>query len=324
MFINDLQKLPLLLLFFTVIFCTTFAFSQGINVIATTDTNEIKIGEQFSLKISVIAPSNYTFKFPMLSDSINSFELISLSKIDTTDNKNNSFTYTQTAQLTQFDSGIYVIQPITFLFKDLKSAFFDSISSEAILMKVSTIAVDTTKNLKDIKGPVDVPITLKEILPYLLIALAVIVAGYFLFRHLKSRKKTPYTIIPKKPAIPPHETALLELKKLAEEKLWQQGLTKQYHTRLTDVLRAYIEGRFSIHALEETTDEILIQFKNSLVTDEAKEKLSIILHLADLVKFAKAQPIGSENENSLSFAREFVLLTKPVTESDFNIQEEKS
>jgi hypothetical protein len=140
------------------------------------------------------------------------------------DNKNQTVTYTQKIQLTRFDSGFYVIPPITYYFKGRTG--LDSVQTEALLLTVNTVPVDTTVAIKDIKPVVDLPLTFREILPYLLGVLVLAAIGYGIYRFLKSRKKTPVIVAPKAPVIPPYETALASLKQLAEEKLWQQGLFK--------------------------------------------------------------------------------------------------
>ena len=118
-----------------------------------------------------------------------------------------------------------------------------------------------------------------------------------------------------------HEIALEALKKTEEEKLWQQGFFKKYHSMVSEIIRTYIEQRFAIQALEYTTDETLEQLRGNLINDEAKEKLRSLLQLADMVKFAKLQPIAPENEQAISNAYDFVALTKPVTAEDFKEKE---
>ena len=100
------------------------------------------------------------------------------------------------------------------------------------------------------------------------------------------------------------------------------GFTKKYFSEVTDVIRQYIEGRFSFYAMEQTTDEILNHFSNDLIREEEKEKLKFILRHADMVKFAKAQSLPTENENAIQFAYAFVNNTRPVIASDFDKTEE--
>ena len=200
----------------------------------------------------------------------------------------------------------------------------DTLSTEALLISVRTIPVDTTKEIKDIKATMDVPISWKEILVYVIAALVLILLVFFIIREIRRRRKMPKPEVKiVVPVIPPHILALEALKKTMEEKLWQQGLYKQYHSSVSDTLRAYIEGRFEINALELTTDETMSRFRGNMLREDALQKLFGILQLADMVKFAKVIPIGSENEQSMTDAIQFVMLTKPAEESDFKELEVK-
>jgi hypothetical protein len=74
-------------------------------------------------------------------------------------------------------------------------------------------------------------------------------------------------------------------------------------------LRIYIEQRFQIPALEQTTDEILSSLKSTLCKASEISRLSSVLKLADLVKFAKVIPDIEEEAVQLSAASEFVVET---------------
>ena len=148
--------------------------------------------------------------------------------------------------------------------------------------------------------------------------LAIIVLAIWLIRKWQRKKGIIKPNIPLRPA---HEIALEELKKVQLENLWQQGFYKQYQSSVSDIIRTYIEQRFSIQAMEMPSDETLQHFKGKNrkhIPKDAFEKLKYILQLADTVKFAKAIPLGTENEQSLQNAFEFVQMTKPATKNDFN------
>ena len=103
-----------------------------------------------------------------------------------------------------------------------------------------------------------------------------------------------------------------EREKLREKKLWQSGKIKEYYTEVTDILRRYMEARFGILAMESTTDEILESLTDG--GHAAAPQLNIlrpVLTMADLVKFAKAQPVPAENEETLASASRFVSETIP-------------
>ncbi len=124
------------------------------------------------------------------------------------------------------------------------------------------------------------------------------------------RKKKPEVVVVEPPKIPAHIIALEKLEKLKNEKLWQEGKLKQYHSALSEIVREYVENRFKIQALEQTTDEILFGFRNVSIDEESKQRLRQLLVLSDMVKFAKEQPLPHENEMSLTNAFDFVNGTK--------------
>jgi len=106
--------------------------------------------------------------------------------------------------------------------------------------------------------------------------------------------------------LPLHERVLRELEALERERLWQQGTHKEYHSRLTGLLRGYIEERYRVPALESTTDELLAELRVSPLTTDQRNRLANMLRLADLVKFAKALPSPQENEGMMAAANAFV------------------
>lgn len=316
----------------TILFCClSFVNVQGaaepkdVNVLAKIDTNQIRIGEQIHLKLTASAPQGVKIKFPIIPDTLRGLEFVNRSGIDTGKSEDGKkIIYSQSVNVTAFDSGFYVLEPFQFLLMQ-DNKLPDTMSTEALLVSVKTIPVDTTKEIKDIKAVMDVPITLKEILVYIGIVLAILVIAFFVIREIRRRRKLPKPEpVIEVPKIPPHVTALEALKKTAEEKLWQQGHYKSFHSAVSDILRTYIEGRFSINAMELTTDETMSRFRGNILPEEARQKLYGILQLADMVKFAKVIPVGSENEKSIDDAVQFILLTKPVDAGDFAEQEVKS
>jgi hypothetical protein len=309
----------ILVLFFLFGTASTFAFPVGVN--AVSDTNKIRIGEQFKLNLSATVAPGTKVNFPLLTDTFNHFEIVSKSTIDTLSSpEKKEITLQQQLTITNFDSGFYVIPPFMFVITENKTAP-DTLFTEAMLMEVVTIAVDTTKEIKANKNIIDVPFPWQDYLIYLLIALVVGFAAYYLYKRFA--KKEPVFKAPVIPQRPAHEIALEELKRIELEKLWQQGFTKKYFSEITEALRMYIERRFSVYAMEQTTDEILHQFENNLIRDAEREKLKFILRHADMVKFAKANSLPAENENTMQYAVDFINNTRPVIKEDLEKKEEK-
>ena len=174
------------------------------------------------------------------------------------------------------------------------------------LMKQDTV---TFNPIKDIMHE-EADITDYLIYVYIFLALLVMVAiGYYFFR-LKKKKEAETIPVFELPVLPAHEKALLALKSLSEQQLWQKGLIKEYQSGLTEIIRTYLEERYQIKALEMTTDEISMALSEAGFNTKYIIDLKEILQIADLVKFAKATP--QENIHSIFMDRavEFVENTK--------------
>lgn len=293
------------------------------------DKSEIKIGEQAELELQVGFPAaKKNIMLPVLKDTISKFvEIIEISEIDTTfdqDDITQKF-FTQKVTVTSWDSGIHVIQP----FKAIVDG--DTLTSEPLLLTVSTIPIEAEKDLKDIKGIIEVPFSLwdwilsnKTIILSILAAIILFIIGFVLWKKYKNKpveEKIEY--VPKEAA---DIVALKKLDQLKAEKLWQSGKVKAFHTQLSFITREYIENRFEFNALEQTTEEIQTMLAgSSVVTKEELTKLYHLLQMADLAKFAKQQPLASENEMALNSAYQFVDKTKVVTSEDdeTNLTEKK-
>lgn len=81
---------------------------------------------------------------------------------------------------------------------------------------------------------------------------------------------------------------------------------------MTDILRVYIDRRFEINAVEMTSSQIVETLKKNEETRAVNEQLSMILEVADIVKFANVRPLADDNELAYQRALNFVEATKPV------------
>jgi hypothetical protein len=297
----------LIILLFGIVSST---YPQSFSAKAKLDTNAMLIGDQVKLELRFSFPEKTLIRWPLIGDTIiNGIQVTDRSKIDTSFSQDKkTVTISQVLRITSFDSGFYMIPPLRFYYRLPPDTAIKFAQTETLLLKVHTLAVDTTKAIKPIKGPIKVPLTFREILPYLLIGILIILIILGLIYYFKKRKKAePIFQIRLKADLPPHEIALSELEKLRIRKLWQEGRIKEYHSDLTDIIRNYIERRYGIMAMEMTSLEILGAIKTTdHLPGEIMDKLNYILTLADLVKFAKMQPLPTENDMSMDNAVRFV------------------
>ncbi len=289
------------------------AHAQDAGATAGIDSSSILIGNQthFHLKISYNTRHGVPkIQWPAITDSlVSKVHVVSKSRIDTIipdhDNPTQE-SQTQDLVITSFDSGYYAIPPFQFV---VNGDTIHPILTDALMMQVRTVPVDTTKGFRDIKGPIQVKFPFIIILMYIGIAVVILAIIAFLIYYFvkKNKNKIIEPIVVKAPPVDPHIKALKALEELALKKLWQEGKTKEYYSGVSDILRIYLDDRFTLGALEMTTDEIMFTLRRKgELNDDLKNKLRQILVLSDLVKFAKEQPLPAENEAILSSAIDFI------------------
>jgi hypothetical protein len=315
-------------LFFLLLLGNSFFSLAQVEAIAMMDTNKIRIGEQSKIDLYVkykATQKNLNIQWPVIGDTLRKeVEVVNVSKIDTTipdKNKPDEIQQHQTITVTSVDSGFWAIPPFTFI---INNDTAKPVETDALLLAVYTLPVDTAeKSIKDIKAPFDEPFDWHEYLPYIYGGIvAVVIIIIIIFILMKVLKKKPVVIEPPKPKVPAHITALHALEEIKNKKLWQEGKYKEYHTLISDTLRAYIEGRYNVAAMELTSDEIFKIMNSQVIDTISKEKLKQVLTLADYVKFAKVIPIEVENDMTLNSAFDFVNGTK--REDPMNLTEDNN
>lgn len=149
------------------------------------------------------------------------------------------------------------------------------------------------------------------------------IIAYFIYKKVVRKEKI--FVKKEQPKEPAHIIAFKELDSLKEKKLWEKGRSKDFYTELTDIVRSYIENRYSIGAMEMTTEEIQSEFaNNSLIDKDLSNELYATLLNADFVKFAKASTIDTENQAALKFAYDFVIKTKEQDIAEINEEQENN
>ena len=272
------------------------------------DTADILIGEQTTLHVTVTTDPNRRIIIPLPSDTLmTGVEVLSVSDADSTV-ADGRLVIRRDILVTSFDSSLYLLPP----FIAIDGA--DTIASNQVALKVSTVPVDVDnpEQFYDIKDVWKPPFVLADYYPWIfgvLTALFLIcVIGYLVQRYRRHRSEVP--VKPAEPELPPYETAIRELDSIKDQKLWQQGLNKEYYTQVTDTLRRYISRRYGVNAMEKTSEEILAIIERETDERTVYDTLRQVLRLSDYVKFAKLHPLPDENDESMRNAYLFVNQTK--------------
>jgi hypothetical protein len=149
------------------------------------------------------------------------------------------------------------------------------------------------EDIRDIKGPVPLPSDWW----WLWVVLGVIVAGAVAFWLWRRREhpvsgETPVLLTP-------FEVAMDSLRRLREVSL----PVEEFYTRLSDIVRQYIEARFGLRAPERTTEEFLAE---ATLPRDSMALLGEFLREADLVKFARYRPGNEDMDRAFDAAETFI------------------
>ena len=305
-----------ILYFILILFVLPTLHAQEVKV--ATSTKNIKIGEQIEYKISVQAPADAAVVFPE-GQTFGALEMVKTNPTDTLKEKG-KFRLEKAYYLTQFDEGKYTIpqQKIQISHKDFYT--------DSLLVEVHNVAVDTLKQplydakpIAEVTSPSSSHLWLWIVLGIVALLLTAAALYFFVFRKKKlsaeeERKK-----------LPPFERAIQDLKDLQNSKYLIESQHKAYYTRLTDIVKEYLEDEVHILAKESTTDELLAKINNLQKTGklylstETINNLKRVLQNADLVKFAKSKPSDNNAEYDRETIENVVIKTKeaiPIVETE--------
>ena len=295
------------LLYYTFLLAFPMLYAQEVKV--ETNTKNIKIGEQIQYKVSVETPADTPVSFPE-GQTFAPLEMVKTRAADTL-RDGGKYRLVKEYYLTQFDEGKYTI-PSQKIRINNKDYFTDS-----LLVEVHTVAIDTLKQpLYDIKPIQEVkkPFTSYGWILTIIAAVLLLLIVAFVYFVFIRKKKFPFLQTQKK--LPPFDRAIQDLKELQNSKYLIQSQHKEYYTRLTDIVKVYLEEEVHILAKESTTDELLtkinlLQEKGKLnLNQETITNLKRVLQTADLVKFAKNKPSDDNAEYDRETIENVVIKTQ--------------
>jgi len=267
--------------------CVSFEiFSQQKPILTSEiDTTTIKVGEQINYKIEINSDTIVDIQWGEKKFSL-PFEIIEEFETDTI--KEETVKFVKNFSITSFEPG-------SFMLKSPKISVDNILQySDSTLIEVLNVKVDTvSKKFFDIKNILEVK---KNNDGWWKIYLALIAIFVFLYLGYKLYHKILNSNKEEEKLPIPIEKAIIALKLLESKDLKEQLDYKEYYSKLTDIVKNYLDEDISLDALESTTDELINKLE--LLKDSGKlslnqetiEKFKSVLKTADLVKFAKSHP----------------------------------
>ncbi|MBO6023551.1 MAG: hypothetical protein J6P83_01730 [Bacteroidales bacterium] len=285
--------------------------AQNVEVEGKVNDTKVQVGKPFTLDLSLKVPYGWfvewnDFSIDTLSDQI---DIIKRGEVERSADADSNVIVKQQLTLMAFDTGQIQVPSVGLTY----ARSFDDPErlkayTDPIRLYSTTMTVDTTQAYKPIVEPIAAPIKFKEVFPWILGALVLVLIAFGVWYWLKHRKPKVDVDgnIVRGPVIPPYDKAVGDLESLRQQKLWQSGKVKEYFSSLTDIAREYIEGQFGVNAVEMTTDDILEEVKPLHFSPETYNKLKETMEVADLVKFAKYSAANLESENAMNSMTDFV------------------
>lgn len=295
-----------------VVFCFSIlihAFAQP-SLTTTIDKTGILIGEQVKLKVVATLPKQDFFvKWIEIPDSLQHFEVVEKSKIDSAFTNQKLTRLSQTLTFTSFDSGKWVLPQFNIDFNPSNGDSAYNLYTDSFAITVA-YQQDTTNVLRDIKNIREVQEE-KPVWYWIVLAaglLLITVLAIVLYYYVKKRKK----IIPVGPVLSPYQQAVQGLEKIKQLDLSDAAGTKTYHTKLTEILKQYLSARQGPDFTSSTTAEVLMLLNQKGMDKAMLSATAEAMRCGDAAKFAKFIPSVKESEQSWKAIKQAIDFTEQL------------
>jgi len=284
------------------------ASAQEARIGMTVDTTLIHVGDPVTLRLSVDHPEGWVVEWPD-SFEIAPFEVLHAglgTPVAAADG--DGLRSTATLVVTSFELGELDLPAIT-VPVTAPDGTSRTLVTDPFRIGVESVGLDESGDLRDIKGPLSLSRNWWVVL--LWVALAVALAGgaaYYMYRRRRAEPESRPSV-PRAPPRPFHEIALEALRALEKSSLLERGQVKEYHVRISEIIRRYIEGQLEVPALELTTREVADGMRRAALGASITEAFRGFLERCDLVKFAKLRPGSEDSRELMGRARELVRMT---------------
>ena len=271
------------------------------------DPAQVTVGDLIRFTLTVTAGPGVEVDLPGPDPDLGEFEVMGHEAAGPVEEEEKRI-WTVVYTLALYETGSFEIPPVAVSYRG------DGIQDGSVETREHSVRVESTlaedsKDILDIKGPLEIPRSLWSLWPWAVAALGV--AALILLYLRRKRGEAP-SAISRKPRLPPYDEAYQALCRLRESGLLEEGQLKPYFTRLSEIIRRYLERRYLIQAMESTTTQLLDQLrKMSLALDELK-LFRDFFPCCDLVKFAKYAPPVPEQERVTRLAFRILEVTRPA------------
>ena len=274
------------------------------------DPAQVTVGDLIHFTLTVTAGPGVEVDLPEPDPGLGEFEILGHEAAGPVEEEGNRI-WTVVYTLALYETGSFEIPPVVVNYRG-DGIQDGSVETREHSVRVESTLSDDSKDILDIKGPLEIPRSLWSLWPWFAAALGL--AALILLYLRRKRGEAP-AAVSRKLRLSPYDEAYQALCGLRDSGLLEEGQIKPYFTRLSEIIRRYLERRYLIQAMESTTTQLLDQLRKlSLALDELK-LFRDFFPCCDLVKFAKYAPPVPEQERVTRLAFRILEVTRP-TEPD--------
>ncbi len=282
--------------------------AQEARIRTQADTSLLTVGDRVTLTLEVEHAPGQRVLWPDSVD-VSPFEVLSAEALPSV-NEAGGVRSAARLVLTAFELGTLEIPGIRVPVASADGSV-DTLVSDGWWVTVTSVGLDQGGDIRGIRGPLSMPFAVVTLVPWLFLAALVALLAFWWWRRRRRSVAQPEVAPPPAPRRPPHEIALEALAQLEGSDLLQRGEIKEYHVRVSEIIRAYVEAFYRVPALEMTTGEVLRGLERVGVHGAPIDHLEGFLEQCDLVKFAKLRPASGDSRAMCALARGFVEETRP-------------
>jgi hypothetical protein len=275
----------------------------------------LTIGDRITLRLEVTHPLDSQVVLPRLPEQWGAFEVMDQTEPETTDNNDGTATTGKDIGVRVFELGEYQTPSLVINHQKVDGSV-EELGAPVVQLTITSVLTDDTE-LRDLKPPAELP--LPPIWPWVVgtILLSIFVLGllagliFWLYDRRRRRAALQLAPVPFIDTRPPEVIALTELDRIEALNLPVHNQIKEHYSLVDLCLRRYIEGRYEIPALEQTSAELRTAFRKSPTLAEDAAEFMDIFTESDLVKFARYVPHADNVKGLVNRGRHVVQITTP-------------
>lgn len=266
------------------------------------DKSEVLVAEPFQMKITATSPQGVVVKFPELNNRLGDFEVLNVN--DFSDIPSGTHRkWIRKVDLESLVAGGLEIPAIEVSYVDRRGATpitgLETCPPRSMTVRSTLEGTEDPAQFRDIKSVIFLPEPEQRNNNWLVWSAA---AAGFIFVFASA-----LAVVRRKRILSPRQRALKSLQDLKTSLAESDQDIEHVYIQMVNILRLFVLEQFAISAPRLTTHEFLEAMqREERLSNGFRDKLSELLHLADMVKFAGLLPSSGGLDDVVDHATQLV------------------